>query len=328
MKLRNRKSYMTTLPEGVAPKNTKASITQLIYFLVLVGAVGYIGFIFVNKYWYFEEIGVVEIEKTIISSSRGGKISGLFVSEGQTLNKKDKIAVIEALRTGCYEADDEKVNKIRFEISNNKAKKKSLEVQLASVKNDEKKFELRRALELDRGLLRESERLRREKLAMVGDIDLLSRQIDNQIKHLDNIINSQKNVVLPRDCYSESIRSPFITKVSAIHKRAKEFAQRGEAIVTLIKNNAPVRIEVYLKNETLKYLNAEAILDLVFPDGVKSKGRISKIHSSAYASVKRQLEHYKPVESGIRVHLLPVDNKDRELWMSYDRMNVKVRGVK
>jgi len=328
MKLRNRKSYMTSLPEGEAPKNAKASITQMIYFLVLIVAVGYIVFIFAKKYWYFEEIGVVEIEKTIISSSRGGQISNIFVSEGQFIKKKEKIAVIEALRTGCHVTDDGKVNKIRFEINNNKVKKKAIEAQLAGLEKEEKKFLLRRALELDRGLAKESERLRREKLTMVSDIDLLSGQINNQIQHLNNIIKAQKNVILPKECYSESIKSPFITKVSAVHKRPKEFAQRGEAIVTLIRNNAPIRIEVYLEKEILKSLNIGETLDLIFPDGVKSKGRISKIHSSAYASVQRQLEHYKPIESDIRVHLLPVNNKDRETWLNYDRMNVKVRGLK
>jgi len=328
MKLRNRKSYMTSLPEGEAPKNRKANITQMIYFLILIAAVGYLIFIFSKRYWYYEELGVVEVEKTIISSSRGGRIASINITEGKNLKAKDKIAAIEASRSDCVIEHDGRIDKLRFEIDSNIAKRNLLRTQLAAGKQAEKKYELRRALELDRGLIGNTERIKREQETVANDIALLSKQIVLQNQRLEKLQQYQKQISLPKECYNEQIQSPFDAVVTAVHKRSKEFAQRGEAIVTLIKHTAPVRVEVYLDRDVLKYIKIGNKLDLEFPDGTKSQGSIREINSAAYTATERQLDHYKPYESDIRVHLQPIDDKTRNLWLGYDRMEVKVRGRK
>ena len=328
MKLRNRKSYMTSLPEGEPPKNNKASITQLIYFLILLIVVGYLFFLITKRYWYFEEIGVVEVEKTLISSIDGGRIDNIYIKEGQKLKMGDSIAVIEASRTDCTVTQDSRIDKLRYEIQNDIVELGVLRAQLAATKQTTDDYELRRALELDRGLLRESERIKREQEKYSIDITLLSKQIELKKQQLNDLQKNKNTVSMHRECFSESIVAPFNAIVLAIHKRPKEYTQRGEAIVTLIKHGALVRIEAYLNRDLLKYIHIGDKLDIEFPDGMKSHGLIKEINSSAYIATERQLDQYKPYESDIRVHLMPIDNQMRDQWLKYDRMEVSVKGRK
>jgi len=319
---------MTSLPEGEAPKNSRASVTQFIYFLVLLTAVAYLVFIYVKRYWYFEEFGHIEVEKTVISSSQGGRIESLPVNEGQKLFAKDRIAIIEALRDNCDPREDERINKLRFDIDSNISKRNILTARIKTSEEALTGYELRRALELDRGLSRDVERKRRERDTIKADRALLDKQIVIQKKRLTDLQAKQKKASLPEGCYNEQISSPFNAIVASVLKRPKEFAQRGEAIITLMKETAPVRIEVYLDQDVLKYLHTGDRVDLVLPDGTDDEAVIEAIHSSAYAEPNRQWHNYKPADTDIRVHLRPADASSRKKWLPFDRMEVRVRGFK
>lgn len=328
MKLRNRKSYLTSLPEGEAPKNMKASITQLVYFTVILLAVIYLAFIFAQKYLYFDETGVVEAEKTIISSSRGGRIASLDIKQGQSLKGNDLIATLDATRHDCRVDEAGRADRLRYETDLNISKRIGLDAQLRQTRMSLNGHELRRALELDRGLLRNTTRLKDKKNMIMDNIGNVSREISLQKQRLRAMLSREKNTRLPDGCYKELITSPFKAVVTSVQKKAKEFARRGEAIVTLMKYDAPIRIEVYLDSDVLKFLAKGDRLALEFPDGTRSEGKIKTIYSSAYAVPERQWDNYKPVAPQIRVHLQPVRKQDRELWLAYDRMEVRVRGRK
>ena len=325
MKLRNRKSYMTSLPEGSAPVNRNISITQIIYFAVLISVAAYLIYIFGFRYFYFSEDGVVEIEKTVISSSRGGRLEQVSVSEGQGIKTGDVLAVVEAARH-CTRDADQRIEKLRYEIGFNEARKKLMAAEIARSKQGDSSYTLYRALELDNGLRRDRRELQRQHQKLLSDVRLLSDQIKLQHERLKDLQARSANITMPAECSAESINALFVATVSAVHKRVKEFAGRGEAIVTLIRDNAPVRIELYMDNDQLRYVQQGDVLGLVFADGVEGEGRIKTIHSSAYRNPQREWNKYEPAEAQVLVYLEPLSAKDRMQWKSYDRMQVRVRG--
>jgi len=325
MKLRNRKSYMTSLPEGSAPVSPRISITQLIYFTILISAVAYLIYIFGFRYFYFSEDGVVEIEKTVISSSRGGRLGQLSVREGQTIEIGDAIAVVEAARH-CVRDADQRIEKLRYEIGVNEARKKLMAAEIARSKQGESSYTLYRALELDNGLRRDNRELQRQQQKLLSDARLLNDQINLQHERLKDLQERSANITMPAECSAENINALFVATVSAVHKRTKEFVGRGEAIVTLIRDNAPVRIELYMDNDQLRYVQQGDVLGLVFADGIEGEGRIKTIHSSAYRNPQREWNKYQPAEPQVLVYIEPLGAKDRMQWMSYDRMQVRVRG--
>ncbi len=95
MRLKNRKSYMTSLPEGKPPKERKVRITQLIYFFALFSVFAYLAQVGYGRWRYFDGKGRIEVEKTLVSSRFGGRIAAITVQEGDDLQTGDPIARIE-----------------------------------------------------------------------------------------------------------------------------------------------------------------------------------------------------------------------------------------
>ena len=331
MKLRNRKTYMNTLPEGAPPENVRPRITQIIYYLILLTVIGYVVYIFGSRYFYFKEQGYVEVEKTVISSSRGGKLLKLKVQEGQKIEKNTLLAVIEAVRqcqSSEYFPDNSRVQKLAYDIAMNRARQTLLNNEIKTHKKGLSTFSLHRALETG-----QKKQLERYNLKLLlekkqSEADLLYRQIILQQRQLAGLKKQALSVRLPADCYNEVIKAPFSGKVQSIKRKVNEFSARGSALLGLIADNADVRIELYLDNDQLRYLHAGDHVDIKFSDGVKSQAKIKTIYSSAYKFPERDWVHYRPADTQVRVDLVPVNRKDAVLWMRYDRMEVTVRGRK
>jgi len=327
MKLRNRKTYMNTLPEGAPPENVRPRITQIIYYLILLTVLGYVIYIFGARFFYFKEKGFVEIEKTIISSSRGGKILRLMSMEGQKINKKDLIAVIAPARH-CQREDDGRLQKMVYDIALNRVQLGILNKSIYALKNKLSDFSLMRALETGQQRQSERESMLRNLEKDKADAALLTGKIVLQKRQLASLTEAQGKSRLPADCYAEVIGAPFNGVIHSVKRKVSEFSARGAPLVTLIADKAPVRIESYLDNDQLRYLHRGNVVNIKFADGVRSKARINKIFSSANEIPERDWVHYRPVETQVRVHLVPVSSKDAALWKRYDRMEVTVRGGK
>ena len=327
MKLRNRKTYINTLPEGGPPENVRPRITQIIYYIILLSVVGYVIFIFASRYFYFKEKGFVEVEKTIISSSRGGKVLKLKASEGKKIDKNTLIAVIAATRV-CQAADNTRQQKLAYDIGLNKARQGILNSEIQGLNRDLSTFSLRRALETGQNRLSSRESIKRLLAKKRAEAALLYRQIQLQKTQLAGLEKQRATVRLPAECFNEVIKAPFDGIVHSVKRKINEFSARGASLMTLIADTAAVRIELYLDNDQLKYLQAGNIVTITFPDGVKGKAEIEKIYSSAYKFPERDWVHYRPADTQVRVHLKPLNKRDAAVWKKYDRMEVTVRGRK
>jgi len=327
MKLRNRKSYITNLPEGSAPVNVKPKITQIIYFAILGLIVAYLISIGIGRWFYLNARGQVEVEKTLISSTRGGHISSIKVIEGQHLQKGDLIVRIDALKQ-CVPEENRPLQKLRLDIALNEQRIILLKVKQAELDKLQRGGELRRALELERQSTGYGKQYWRDQNKLTSDLALTAKELELQQGQLTNMEKEIRNQIVPAECRAEIIRAPFASRVQVVRRRVQEYAKRGEAIVILTRNQASVRIEAYFTEDELKYISLGKQIDVTFPDGVESVGVVKAVYSSAYSVPEREWKGYRPLTSGIRVHLFPLNKSEKMNWKQYDRMEVRVRADK
>ncbi len=325
MKLRNRKSYITSLPEGAPPQNIRPRITQIIYYAILLLVVGYILYVIGSRFFYFKAAGFVEVEKTIISASHGGRVIKLPVSEEQKIKAKELLAVIAAVKN-CAPVGNGQIVKLQYELDFNRTKLSLLKRAIKDIKARLSDFNLRRALETGQSRESAGQKLKLELLKKQNTADLLESQIILQQQQLIKTKKYRPAAMVSSECFNENLVSPFDGTVRSVKRNLNEFAARGVPLIILTANNAKVRIETYLKNKELAYLHKGGIVDVVFADGVKSEAKITAIYSSAYDVSEREWD--RPAETQVRVHLEPLTKQDAALWRKYDRMEVTVRGRK
>ncbi len=326
MRLRNRQAYISTLPEGEPDKNKASQITRWLYFLVLFLIVTYLFYMGFTRFTQFQGRGQVELEKTIISPERGGQILSLVVVEGEDLQRGALIARIKATSV-CRPVDKTRVDKLSFDIGLKKIEIDLLKKRILSEQRATSDFSLRRALELDKSRIKKDEQSARQ----VADLNLKVGALMNEIALQEAIVNKAQPslpVELDPGCVEQQIRAPLSGTVHSIAHKVYEFAPRGEPLVTLIANDAPVRIEAFVDNKYRRYIAVDMLVDVVFPDGLKTKGSINNILSSSAAFPRKKLKDYESLESNIRLHILPVSEVDEQIWRDHDRMEVTIRGFK
>ena len=329
MKLNNQKSYMSSLHEGEAPRTLQSKITKYIYFAILLSIASYVVYIFLQKIFYFNEVGFVEVNKISISSTRGGRITSLNFTEGEHLEKNSLIAVIDNHKD-CSVKDDDRLEKLKHDIEIDLALLDSLNIQIQQNKGLVlSKDNLLRALELEKKLLVKpnNNNLQKINLALSNQANLLKQEIKLKRKRLTQLASI---TVLPLSevCFDESITAPFSSKVYSIQKQNFEVVTRAESILTIIADHADVHIELYLEIAQYPNIKSGDVFSVALPDGQRSTAIVESIFSSAYDSADRKWNDYIPVDAHLRVHLIPENQQQAKVWKLFDQMQVKVRGHK
>jgi len=326
MRLRNRQAYISTLPEGEPDKNKASQITRWLYFSVLILMVAYLVYIGFTRFTQFQGRGQVELEKTIISPERGGQIISLVVKEGQGLQRGSLMASIKASRV-CRPVDKSRTDKLSFDIDLKKVEIDLLKKRMLSEQSARSDFSLRRALELDRSRIKQDEQAARKIADMKLKVGALMSEVTLQEAAL-NKAQPPLPVAFDSGCIEQQIRAPLSGIVHSVSHKIYEFAPRGEPLVTLIAYDAAVRIEAFVENKYRRYIAVDMLVDVVFPDGLKTKGSINKILSSSAAFPRKEVKDYESLESSIRLHIVPVNDVDEQIWRTQDRMEVTIRGFK
>lgn len=87
MKIRNKMTYFSSMPEGQAPKNPSKTLTSRIYFIALFCIVAYLIFYGTNRFLYLEARGQVEVGRYLIHANLDGTIDKILVSQGDTVSR-------------------------------------------------------------------------------------------------------------------------------------------------------------------------------------------------------------------------------------------------
>lgn len=327
MKLRNRTSYMTTLPEGDPPRRRGPSITRRLYLLLLLGLVAYLGYIAFDRLFFLHGWGQVEVDKIAISSARGGRIDVLPIADGQAIGQGELLARIDAPKR-CEPEQDPRLQRLAMDAQLTQGRIEVLSQELTRKRAKAEEFtRLRRALEIDTRSSREARQLSDEIDRLQQDVAIAVRRLSIERRQIEQLRAELADKPLPSDCIDEELRAPVAATVLHVGHAPTEVVGRGETIATLVPSDARVRVEAYLEIDDVDDVHVGKVMRVEFPDGQVSPGVIESIHSSAYRSAQRQWDGYTPLSSRVLVHVVPARADQRLRWLNYDRMDVRVRAT-
>nr|MBF0222396.1 hypothetical protein [Desulfobulbaceae bacterium] len=94
MKIRNKKTYFSSMPEGQAPYNPSRKLSSTIYFIALSAIVAYLIFYGTTRILYLEARGQVEVGRYLIHANLDGTINKILVSQGDTVSSGQSLVNI------------------------------------------------------------------------------------------------------------------------------------------------------------------------------------------------------------------------------------------
>ena len=328
MKLRTKKSYFQNLPEGEAPNRFWPRALKFLYFMLLFSIVFGIGYFFTLRLLYFNGKGQVEVEKHMLSTLKSGRLIRLYKSPGEHFQTGQVLAVID-LDQECRTIEpDIRPTRLAYDIKKMEADLRIYRSQLNALKKIENPDVLYRALEVGKPVSssREEEEILLERDRLSKKIEPLAAEINIRKRELAELKAQLASESYSSACAAESIFAPFEGVVDHVTRKPSEFIGSGEPLLTVVSKEAPVTIEAYFDWKAIKYLDMEDTLTVTFPDGTKCQGAIAEIASAATQSAETLRKNYLPVESKLRILLVPENEKDSQYWKNNDRVEVTVTG--
>ncbi len=328
MKLRTKTSYFQNLPEGEAPKRFWPGVFKYLYILLILCILASVGYFFAMRLIYFEGTGQVEVEKYTLSGLKSGRVTRLYKMPGESFKPGEALAVIELGQECRIDEPDMRPINMAYDIKKLEADLMVYRSQRSALKKIEKPDILYRALEVGIPVSskKEDEDLIKEKDLLTKKIELLTAEIKVRKKELAELKDSLALGNSYSGCETETVFAPFEGTVDHITRKPNEFIGGGEPLITVMSKKAQAVIEAYVDWDTMKYLKRGKILTVTFPDGTKYKTPVSELTSAAAPSAEIIKKNYVPVESKLRILLLPQNEEDGNYWKHNDRVEVIVKG--
>ena len=330
MKIRNRKNFLTSLPEGAPPAVHKQKITQWLYFAVILFTVSCIVYLIFDYNIHYFGNGRIEVDKTSISSSHGGTIKTMHVKTGQQLKFGDPIATI-VKNSQCAKPisiDNSHIEKIRYDIALKESRLRLLKKDLQSINKADESFMVRRALEIGNSNRSNSASLEKDQRKLNQEIELLKSETTIQKQRLHNAKVEASSIVMPDiSCDHEIITAPFHSRVVMLKRHSNEFTKKGDTIAILANSSSAVNINAQFESKSQRYLKRGAVLEVELADGWSTQGVITDIFSSVFDDNKQFLNK-DPDKLKIWAKLAPSNEASKKRWLDNDLMGVNVRGSK
>lgn len=326
MKLRNRRSYLPTSPESRPPKARAPKVTHYVYLLLLVGILGYLAYIVWQRVMFVEAKGQVEVERITVSSSRGGKISQLPVSDGQAVRNGDLLARILPPQECRAEKDTPRLNDVRMEASLTASEIAILSDRLAELRAQLfERQRLRRALEIDTKLADIAREIRDSIESTKEDIARKRARLGLLQERIEQLQTRVAEQIPPPECRPEVITAPGDGHVYRVAHKKAEIVARAEPLLTFIPGSPKVWVEALIPNDSVDQLSAGQKVSILFPDGVRSSGIVTSITSTTSNVIRPDWEPEPPPANHARLIIRPAKPSDSTRWQTYNRMTVTMR---
>lgn len=116
---------------------------------------------------------------------------------------------------------------------------------------------------------------------------------------------------------------PIEGNITRILKQAFEVALKSENILSLHQPEH-VHIRGYFDQEDLGDIHEGDIVDIEFPDGTMSIGRVNRFEFSTRILPEEFQKKFEPTTRTLAVDILPLDEADLEIWKKYFKLSVKI----
>ncbi|MGV6861907.1 MAG: hypothetical protein ACWA41_09050 [Putridiphycobacter sp.] len=116
---------------------------------------------------------------------------------------------------------------------------------------------------------------------------------------------------------------PIKGNITRILKQPFEVALKTENIMSLHQPRN-VHIRGYFNQEDLGDIMVGDIVDVTFPDGTESVGKVQRFEFSTRILPEEFQKKFEPTTRTIAVDILPMDENGLELWKKYFKLSVKI----
>ena len=116
---------------------------------------------------------------------------------------------------------------------------------------------------------------------------------------------------------------PIDGNITKIDKQAFEVALKSENILALHQPKN-VHIRGYFDQSDLSDLHVGDVVDIKFPDGTKSIGRIDRFEFSTRILPVEFQKKFEPTTRTLAIDVLPLVEEDLDIWKKYFKLSVKI----
>lgn len=360
---RKEDSYLRYFEEQKKQKNKRPfNWDRLIYLCLLSLFLFFVGRYIVNQYFYVEANGQVLFENVDIRHTDDIRILEFHHKEGDQVQVGDTLFTYfldedmygaggggnnVSLATGSSGSSwierelyqlkrDVDLNRVRMKDNNelldiyrNDLERVRNEVILDAVSHtnlENLEYQIER-LEAENNILASEVRIYQKQIGYLTDL-LEQQEDEKQIKIEQR--NFQKGTggrVMLTGLEDPSVMkiftSPIDGNITRLNKQPFEVALKTETILSIHQPNN-VHIKGFFDQEDLKYLNEGDIVQLEFPDGSESIGRIDRFYSATYILPEEFQKKFEPTTRTLAADILPVLESDLELWKKYYKLSVVI----
>ena len=331
---------------------------RLIYILLLLLTLFFVGKFLISSYLYIEGDGQVLFENVDIRHTDDIRIYKFFKKEGDDVKVGDTLFTyfvdedvfgnggggggnavsISDAAGGDYSWIEREIYSLRknvdlnnVKISDNNKLLKIYRADLERVRNEvildavshtnleNIEYQITR-LEADNNLLDEQNRIFRKQIGYLSD--LVKKEADRQQIE----INQRGHVMLTGaedDSTFKIFTCPIEGTITHLDKQPFEVALKTEVILSIHQPNF-VHIKGFFDQEDLRHLREGDIVDVEFPDGSTSIGVVNRFYSATYILPEEFQKKFEPTTRTLAADILPLTEDDLETWKKYYKLSVKI----
>ena len=314
---------------------------RIVYFVLLIVIIFFAGRFVFSKIYYVKADGHVLYKNVNIQNLKDCRILNFHVEEGDSVKKGDTLFLY-------FNQDD---NNISVGISSGTknqtwADREIIELEKNISLNG---TEIRQLKELEISYGAELNKVREEVMldalpkSTYTNIESKLTQLQSNLYLLKNknailygTLNKLKNQATTPPNISvafgqgvdqgnlSAFLSPMDGIVTQLFKENLEVALKSE-IIMYIHQHENVFIKAFFEQEDLSHLKEQDLVDIEFPDGTESTGKIGKFYFSTYKLPEEFQKKYEPTTRSLSVDIVPVNKNELFKWRTYYKMGVIIR---
>lgn len=332
MNLYNRKSLISAAPEGKPEPSFKASITQWLYFIIVILLVGYLLYLLIKPYYIVQAQGLVDIEVRDVLAERDGVLMQLNVQRGQSVKQGDLLATFVPQKR-CEAERDSVLDKLAFDMQLLGNDIKALQQEKSVVAAiPSANVGMQRALEVNASLFKTQQKQQQDQQQALDKLNIEIKKEQQRLALMsarhDQLLAEKRAQTVSEACLATPVFAAEDGDITEIRVLQHAFAAKGMPILKYTPTDALARVVFLADADLYPSFAQQTQLMVTFPDGVESLARVERIESVASKVSGNLNDLLSQDKVALRMILLPVDTSHNALWKKYDRLPVSVRGLR
>jgi multidrug resistance efflux pump len=324
--------------EKIVKPKRRINWDRLVYIVLLCTFLFFTGRYAFYKIYYIKADGQVMFQNVDIQNIEDCRIYNFRVKEGQQVKKGDTLFYFADKK---YEKSASSLNVntnweekelilIEEEISVLGKEETLLRKKLRKTKKELNKVRQEVLLDI---LPKASYNQKEDELNLIADdLELTSHKIKSLGEKRQKVMESLRLKKIQDAALKQHelafgpmpYLSPIEGMVSKIFKEDSEIAVASEVIM-YVQQKDNIFIKAFFEQADLKYLQNRNTVELEFPDGTISRGRINRFYYSTYTLPEEFQKKYEPTTRSLAVDIVPYSEEEFKKWKKYYKLSVIVR---